>query len=109
MFFNKKHEAHIEQQLETHSTKINELEIQLEKLDRDVENFMNGLNVSAEQLTNFIENKENFSEKNWMELADHKAKLDSKLKIELENIRNPLKTKKSYANLHVERHWLHVR
>jgi hypothetical protein len=109
MFSSKKHETHIEQQLEKHSNKINELEIQLEKLDRDVGNFLNGLNVSAEQLTSFIESKENFSEKNWTELVDHKSKLDSKLKLELENIRNPLKTKKTYANLHVERHWLHVR
>lgn len=99
----------LDQQITQQETKINELAIQLESLEDSVSELMKFLNVTSEQLTTFISKPENFTEQNWNDLVKQKKLLDDKLHRELANIRNPLQTKKSYSNLHVERHWLHVR
>ncbi len=99
----------LDHQIQQQETKINELEIQLESLESSVTELMSFLNVSSEQLTSYIEKQDHFTDENWKDLTTTKKKLDEKLHRELTNIRNPIKTKKSYSNLHVERHWLHVR
>lgn len=98
-----------EEKLTINEKKIQELAIRLEKLDLDINGFLKEMEVTPEQLTTFISQKENFTEDNWKELQEQKKKLDEKLDLELRNIRNPLKTKSALASLNVGRHWLHVR
>lgn len=98
-----------EQQIQTRASKIQALQLQLENLDRQMEELLGELRVSPEQLSAFISKKENFTEENWAELVSQKKRLDDKLQRELDNIRNPLKTKRNYKSLHVQRHWLHVK
>lgn len=99
----------IEEKLNINEKKIRELAIHHEKLDSDVHQFLNELEVTPAQLNAFISNKENFTESNWQELQKHKKQLDEKLDVDLKNVRNPLKSKKALASLNVNRHWLHVR
>lgn len=99
----------IEEKLNVNEKKIRELAIRHEKLDSDISSFLVDLEVTPEQLTAFISKQENFTEDNWQELQKQKQQLDEKLDVELKNVRNPLKSKKALASLHVARHWLHVR
>lgn len=99
----------LENQINDKDVKIKELQIQIENLDNSVSDLLNSLNVTSEQLTAYLEKPEHFTKENWTELVEQKHQLEEKLLRELANINNPQKTKKSYSNLHVQRHWLHVR
>lgn len=109
MFNNKSNDFQREKKIETHGIKIQELEIQLESLDRNIAEFLQQMEIDLEKLTAYMEKPDNFSEQNWEELLTQKKLINDKLQRELNNIRNPIKTKSAYSNLHVERHWLHVR
>lgn len=99
----------IEEKLSANEKKIRELDIRFEKLNNDIKNFLNELQVTPEQLTSFISQKENFTEENWEELQKQKKQLEDKLNLELKNITNPLKSKKARASLNIDRHWLYVK
>lgn len=98
-----------EEKLKVNEKKMRELAIRLEKLDSDISAFLEELNVTPEQLTSFVSNKDNFTDSNWIDLQAEKKKLDEKLNTELKNIRNPLKSKKNLASLNVSQHWLYVK
>lgn len=102
-------ESKLENQIQNHSLKAQELAIRLEDLDREVDTFLKEVNINLDKLTSFMENKENFTDENWTQLLQEKEKINEKLQRELANIRNPLKTKKAYSGLRVQNHWLHVR
>jgi hypothetical protein len=99
--------------LETHIQKnelaIQELSIRMEALNRDIHELLKELNVSPEQLTTFLENKDNFSDDNWHTIIEQRKILDEKLLKELQNISNPQKTKKTFKTMNVQPHWLFVR
>ena len=100
-------------QLEAHILKnelaLQELSIRIEALNRDVDGLLSQLNVSPEQLTTFIENKDNFSEENWDTMQEQRKVLDEKLLRELLNVSNPKKTRDAFKNMHAQPHWLFVR
>jgi hypothetical protein len=89
--------------------KITELEIQNDNLNLSFAAFLRDLKLTTEQIDCFVNNPDNFSKENWEELQRQKQQLDEKLKLALDNIRNPLKNKKAYAHRKVDQHWLYVR
>lgn len=99
----------LEKVIQKNEMAIQELAIRIETVDRHVQELLSELQVSPEQLTGFVEKRENFTEDNWSTMNQHKQELEEKLQRELANIRNPLKTKKAFAERKVERHWLFVR
>ncbi|MBS4169833.1 Uncharacterized protein NEOC95_000551 [Neochlamydia sp. AcF95] len=99
----------LEEKLNINERKMRELAIRLEKLDEDTHAFLEELEISPEQLTTFISQKENFTDSNWQELQQQKKQMDDKLETELNNIRNPLQSKQIFSSLNVARHWLYVR
>lgn len=103
------HVDELEKTIQKNELAINELSIRIDSIASQVDSLLMELNVSSEQLSAFLENKENFTEKNWNDLLKQRQELDEKLKRELANIRNPLKTKKTYSELKVQSHWLFVR
>ncbi len=107
MFFN--NETQQENQIQQSDTKIQAIEIQLNNLEREVSELFDLMGVTPDQLSTFIEKKENFTEDHWVEINKQKKQLDERLNRSQNNIRNPLKTKRSYNNLHVGRHWLFVK
>ena len=102
-------EAKLESHIQKNENAIQELSIRIESLNRDVEQLLNELNVTPEQLTTYIENKDNFSEENWQTLLDQRKALDEKLLREMLNISNPKKTQETRKQLNVQQHWLFVR
>jgi hypothetical protein len=99
----------LEEILEDKNKMIKELSIRNENLDRETKKFLKDLKVTSEQLTAFIEKKDNFTEKNWEVLQKEKNKLDQKLQTDIKSVRNPLDVKKTYAERKIDQHWLFVR
>lgn len=102
-------EVALENQIKRYNTKIEEIEIKLETLMRQEENLLNELKVTQEQLSVFISDPQNFTAENWAELSKQQSLLNEKLSRELDNIRNPQKTKQAYSSLNVKSHWLYVK
>lgn len=102
-------ESQIENHIKKNAQAIEELSIRIETLNRDVDTLLKELNVSPTQLTTFLSNSNNFTEDNWNALTAERKALDEKLLRELLNVSNPVKTKKTYAERHVQPHWLYVR
>ncbi|CCB91819.1 Ankyrin family protein [Waddlia chondrophila 2032/99] len=88
---------------------INELEIRNGQIDRDYSDLLSKLQITSEQLSRFIEKKENFTEKNWEQLQERKKEIEQKLATDLTNIRDPLKSKKALQDRNVGSHWLFIR
>lgn len=99
----------IDEKFEKTQKKMQELEIRNTKLDRDAVDLLTELKVSAEQLSQYIDDKENFSKKNWDQLQKKKSEIEQKLETELNSVRNPLKTQKTLKERNVNQHWLFVR
>jgi len=102
-------EDNLDEKIEKNDSKIKEISIQIQNLNREEKALLDELKVTPEQLSTFIENKENFSEKNWDEIQSQKKKLDQKLLLELANIRNPSKTKKAFKERNIDNNWLFVK
>lgn len=102
-------EIELEKQVEKNAKILQELTIQIEILNRQTDELLKELNVSHEQLTAFVGNKDAFTEDNWNDLVAQKKALDEKLLKALVNVRNPIKAKKAYQDRHVQPHWLFVR
>jgi len=105
MFLELQHEA----QIKKNALAIEALAIKIDDLNRDIEGFLKELNVSSEQLTTYLNDKDNFSPENWSTIVEQRKALDEKLMRELLNIANPKKTKQVYADRNIQSHWLFVR
>lgn len=106
-----KSEAYQENQINQADQKINALAIQLEQLDRAVDELFSLIELTPEQLTAFVKKQEHFTQENWEELHKQRAQLEERLNRSLNNIRNPLKTKRALSNLHLayQSNWLFVK
>lgn len=99
----------LENRLAELERKILETELQNESLDREIQTLLSEYNVLPEQLSLYVSNKENFTEKNWNELLAEKKQLDDKLTRTLDNLVSPKKRKKAQKERNVQPHWLFVR
>ncbi|MGA8164395.1 MAG: hypothetical protein WB791_05130 [Waddliaceae bacterium] len=89
--------------------KIQELSLLIEACDRREKELLEELRVTPEQLTAFVKDKANFTEKNWEELQEERQKWDSTLERDLQNILNPKQTKQAYAERDINPQWLYVK
>jgi hypothetical protein len=99
----------ITQTIGENEKKTKELEIKMETLGREEEEFLKTLKVTPEQLTVYIENEDNFSREDWTSLLQERKKLDEKLQRELENIRDPQKLQKAYSERIIDNRWLYIK
>lgn len=94
-----------------HETKkrLNEIKIQLEKMDAEYENFLNNFGPflpSSEDL----KNEENFTPQEWEELQKEKSQLEDLLNLELSQLKNPEETEKTRKEQgEISPHWLYIR
>jgi hypothetical protein len=90
--------------------KINELSINMEKLDRDYETILKESGLNFEQIKNYVDNPDNFSQPIWQRLHVEKQKLSLKLDLALENIKDPSKLKRTFSERgKIQSHWIFVR
>jgi hypothetical protein len=88
---------------------LRELLNRAKELEKDEEKLFSELNVTPEQVSSFIAKPENFTVENWEKIKEEKKQLDQKLDRELKNIKNPLKTKKTYKDSVIDNRWLFVK
>lgn len=88
---------------------LRELMYRSDELGIEEDKFFKELDIHPEQIAKFIEKPENFTPDNWNQMQEHKKKLDEKLDLSLKNIKNPLKTKKTYQNNIIDNRWLFVK
>lgn len=90
--------------------KMRELAIQREKLDREYNNLLKAVGVTHDQISTYIDNKDNFTQPIWERLQSEKKKLSEKLDLTTNNLKDPKKVKKTYDERGVvQPHWLFVR
>jgi len=99
----------IDEKFEKTQQKMRELEIRNGKLDQDSTDLLSQLQVTPEQLSVFIDKKDNFSDKNWEQLQERKIEIEQKLATDLSSVRDPKKAKKALEERNVGSHWLYVR
>lgn len=109
MFFSKDKELNLEQGTKKNEALLKQLLIRVDSLDREIKMLLDELKVTPEQVSTYLSNKDNFTTENWEELQKERKANDEKLKRDLDNIRNPSKTKKAMADRHVAPHWLFVK
>lgn len=109
MFFSKNIEDNLEQATKKNDAALQQLLIRIDALEREAKVLLDELQVTPEQVTTFMANPDNFTPENWDELQEQRKTLEDKLKRDIDNIRNPSKTKKAQADRHVQRHWLFVK
>lgn len=102
-------EPPIEDQIEKHSIKIDQLALHLENVEREITTFFTECQIDLHKLATFVEDPNNFSVESWEKMTEQRKEFEIKLKRELAAVRNPKKAKQTYASLNVQRHWLHVR
>ena len=102
MFLKKDH-------VEDQHKKINELEIEIARLDALVDELYQDIDVQPEQIDTLLSNSNNFSPKNWEQIQEQQREIDDNIKREISNIVNPKHTQKKYEDRHVSRDWLFVR
>lgn len=98
-----------EQQTEKNEQLFQQLLIRVDALDREVKGLLDELKVSPEQVQAYLSDPDNFTSENWESIQTERKALEERLKRELENIRNPAKTKKALEDRNVGRHWLFVK
>lgn len=103
-------EQNQEEKFQATQLKMQELTIGMEKLELDYQNLLEDLGLTSEQLQDYATNPDNFSQPIWEQLQNEKKLLDEKLNLNLKNIRDPLKVKKTMADSsHIQQHWIFVR
>ncbi len=89
---------------------LRELTIRMEKLDREYESVLGQSGLSFEQIQNYIENPDNFSQPIWQRMELEKKKLSEKLDLALQSIKDPSKLKKTFDERRsIQPHWIFVR
>lgn len=89
--------------------RLHELTMEFERLNKETSQFLKSLKVTPKQLTTFIEDKDKFSEKNWEMLQKERKKLEEKLDLELNNIKDPKQVEKKFNERCVAPHWIFCR
>ncbi len=90
--------------------KLKELLILSEKLDNNYQKLLDDLSISEDQLINFIDNPENFTENEWNDLQAEKETMEKMLDLQLSQVKDPNENKKKYSQRkRVQSNWIFVR
>jgi len=107
MFFE---ERNLQDKIESNEKKIKGLEQLVEGLDRDTKELFNEIQLSPDEIHQFISNKKNFTDSEWEQLQEQRKSADEKVKRELSAVTDPRIVKETMASSkNIQRHWLHVR
>lgn len=100
----------LDHQLQQTMLKMKELSIKKEHLAHTYQQLLTDLAMTPEEVLTYAKNPDNFSPPLWEELQNEKKKLEEELELELSQVRDPLKTKKSLSEQGlVKPHWIFVR
>jgi hypothetical protein len=89
--------------------KIEELAIKLDNLDRETAALFEELGISPQEISEFIESRDNFSDQEWELIQNQKTIAEKNLQVDLTSLKDPRKTKKAYKSLNIQPNWIPVR
>ncbi len=98
-----------EEKSEKMGKKLKELLLRIEKIDRDIEVFLHEQCIDSQEVVTRMNNRGNFTSKEVEEIEAAGKILNETLGINLSNIIDPRKTKKTYKERVVQPHWIYVR
>lgn len=100
----------LENKLQRQENMLAEQTLRNECLDIEIADYLDAFNVTEQQLSILLTQKEAFTERNWEDLQRFKQEMDQKLSRALENSTPPQRLKKIYNERSViAPYWLHVR
>lgn len=103
-------EQKLEEKIHRTERRLLELSLHLQRLNQEHQKLLEELDLTPEQLKDFVENPENFPPPIWEQLQKEKKEWDEKLDLELKNVRNANKTKSVLSERGtIQQHWLFVR
>lgn len=103
-------EQELEQTIQMTHLKLKKITLNMEQLEQEFQDVLKELDLTPEAAKATLADSSNYSLPIWEELQRHTKQLDEKLQLDLKNIKNPLKNKKTFAERSlVQPHWLFVR
>lgn len=103
-------EKQLEAKINRADKKMRELTLNIQRLSREYEKFLDDLDLTPEQLKIFVESPDSFSEQIRETLEIEKKKMGERLNLQLNNVRNANATQKTFSERGtVQQHWLFVR
>jgi hypothetical protein len=99
-----------DENIQSNERKLQELLIRFEQTENELNHFLNEIGLTPQQAEIYVSNKQNFSESEWEELQKQKKAMEEKLQRDLDNIRDPAKSQKTYSEQsQLDPRWLFVR
>lgn len=105
MFFHK----NLEQKIQDSEQKIKEFAQEIQQQEEELEKLISEIGMSPKEVDELLSNKENFGDEVWEELQKEKVLLEEKLQKDLDNIQDPLKSKKALSELRLRQNWLFIK
>jgi hypothetical protein len=94
---------------ENQNEKIEKLEKRFNHLETLYSQFLEEYGMTVEQLADFCANPNHFEVEAWKKMEEARHQLESKLQMDLKQIKNPKKTSQKYREIDQARNWLFVR
>ncbi len=96
----------LEKKIQVNDEKIQELQAKIALLDAETEKVFEQLEVSPQQIEQFLSDKSNFNDSQWEEVQRQITEIESKAN----GYRDIIKTKRAYQErAEIKREWLFVR
>jgi chromosome segregation ATPase len=100
----------LEEKIQSTDRRVKEILEEVEKTSAELDLILEELEATPGDLEEFFADPLRFSALEWEEIESEKKKLDEHLDCEMDNVRDPAKVRKKFAeNGHVQQHWLFVR
>lgn len=96
----------LENKSKQNERKLRELKLRFESLSREIEQFFKEMGTTPAELSQYAQNPDNFSPREWDELKKKQKALEDQLENELKSIRDVQASKKSFEENNVSRHWI---
>lgn len=88
---------------------LNELILRSLQQEAHFEKFYKEHGVSKEQLLEFISDPKNFDDETWQQMEAIRKEIAAEVQAKLEQLSDPVQTKKTYSDLKKAREWILVR
>ena len=83
---------------ESFKRQLREIERENEAFAREKAKLFDSLNLTPDEVHRALKNRSQYSERDWEKLELLKKEMEDQLRRDLDNIRNPEKTKKAYES-----------
>ncbi len=103
-------EEKLQEKINKTDRKLVELNLHIQQLNSDYQEYLNEIALNPEELKEFVENSDNFSPDLWTQLHNEKKEMEERLNKELNNVNDAKKTQDAMSERgKVQPHWVFMR